>query len=383
MGEQTGSGPGDWSGLGSFEVKPEENKGPDPVVPTPQEETSGRVLWTTIISASKSLEACATQLEANAGLLEVLQADSSSVNSLAAGVNGWPRGHDIDHLVAQKGVAGLRTIFGNRRHNAVLKRANSIIRFIHWYTKTAFSVTPFPLQACDVEGYLEFLQEQSASPSALSSFIEAVNFCDKVLNIETVGTVITPKAMILSEIANARRKEKRQARVLSVREVCSLESFLADERNLVVDRFAAGCFLFALFSRSRWSDLRCVYGHVADIPEVEGKITGYLEYKTRSHKTARLVKKQGLSMPLVAPVWGVGKTPWVLEFVKVAKLADRPLDTLHKVPLLPAPTEDGGRTNRSTSTQEAKKWLLSVLSRALGKDPEMTTIHCLKSIALS
>ena len=45
--------------------------------------------------------------------------------------------------------------------------------------------------------------------------------------------------------------------------------------------------------------------------------------------------------------------------------------------------EDGGWTNRSTSTQEAKKWLLSVLSRALGKDPEMTTIHCLKSTALS
>ena len=185
------------------------------------------------------------------------------------------------------------------------------------------------------------------------------------MNIETVGTVITPKAMNLSEIASARRKEKRQARVLSVREVCSLESFLADERNLVVDRFAAGCFLFAPFSRSRWSDLRCVYGHVADILEIEGKITGYLEYKTRSHKTARLVQKQGLSMPLVAPVWGVGKTPWVLEFVKVSKLAD------------------GGWTNRSTSTQAAKKWLLSVLSRALGKDPEMTTIHCLKSTALS
>ena len=88
-------------------------------------------------------------------------------------------------------------------------------------------------------------------------------------------------------------------------------------------------------------------------------------------------------MPLVAPVWGVGKTPWVLVFVKVSKLADRPLDTLHNVPLLPAPTEEGGWTNRSTSTQEAKKWLLSVLSRALDKDPEMTAIHCLKSTALS
>ena len=76
-----------------------------------------------------------------------------------------------------------------------------------------------------------------------------------------------------------------------------------------------------------------------------GKITVYLEYKTRSHKIARLVQKQGLSMPLVAPARGVGKTPWVLEFVKVSKLAERPLDTLHNVPLLPAPTEQGGWTN--------------------------------------
>ena len=191
----------------------------------------------------------------------------------ARGRSSWPRGHDIDTLVAQKGVV-LRIIFGNRSRNTVLKRANSIIRFIHWFTKTSFSVTPFPLQAYDVEGYLELLQDQSASPSALSSFIEAVNFCEKVLNIETVGTVITPKAMNLSELANARRKEKKQASVLSVQEVCCLESFLANEKNLIVDRFATGCFLFALFSRSRWSDLRCVYGYTADTLEVEGKITG-------------------------------------------------------------------------------------------------------------
>ena len=189
--------------------------------------------------------------------------------------------------------------------------------------------------------------------------------------------------MNLIELANARRKEKKQARVLSVKEVCCLESFLADEKNLMVDRFAAGCFLFALVSRSRWSDLRCVYGHVSDILETERKISGYLEYKTRSHKTARLVQKQGLSMPLLAPVWGVGKTPRALEFAKVSKLADRPLETLHSVPLLPAPTEEGGWTNRWTSTQEAKKWLLTILSRALDGEPEMTTIHCLKSTALS
>ncbi len=35
----------------------------------------------------------------------------------------------MDTLVAQKGFNGLRSIFGNRSHNSVLKRANSIIFF--------------------------------------------------------------------------------------------------------------------------------------------------------------------------------------------------------------------------------------------------------------
>ena len=301
----------------------------------------------------------------------------------ARGRSGWPEGYDIYDIVARKGVAGLRSLFGSQSQNTVLKRVNSIIRFTHWFTKFSFSITPFPLHAADVEAYLEYLQEQKASPSALSGFVEAVNFCEKVLNIPHIATTITPKALNICELANSRRREKRQARVLSVAEVASLEDFLSNERNLIVDRFAAGCFLFALYSRSRWSDLRCVYCYTADILELEGKITGYLEYKTRSHKTARLVQKQGLSMPLVVHVWGVGKTPWVLEFVKVAKLADRPLEHLDQVPLLPAPTEEGQWTNRSTSTLEAKKWLLSILYKALGQDPDGTTIHCLKSAALS
>ena len=56
---------------------------------------------------------------------------------------------------------------------------------------------------------------------------------------------------------------------------------------------------------------------------------------------------------------------------------------MDQVPLLPAPTEEGQWTNRSTSTLEAKKWLLSILYRALGQDLDATAIHCLKSTALS
>ena len=74
----------------------------------------------------------------------------------ARGRSGWPRGYEIDTLVAQKGLGGLRSIFGNRSRNTVLKRTSSIIRFIHWFANNSFSIFPFPLQSFDVEGYLEF-----------------------------------------------------------------------------------------------------------------------------------------------------------------------------------------------------------------------------------
>ena len=139
------------------------------------------------------------------------------------------KGYDIDDIVANRGVGGLRPIFGTRSHNTIVKRANSIMRYTHWFLKNRFSVNPFPISNTDLEDYLEALQSEGASPSAANSLIEAIRFCDKVLNIQGLSDTISPKALNLSELANSNRKEKRQARTLTVQEVRSLESFLAGE----------------------------------------------------------------------------------------------------------------------------------------------------------
>ena len=51
------------------------------------EESTGRVIVNTMWSAAKSLEACVGKLEANTALLENVQSDSQSLQSLVAGVN--------------------------------------------------------------------------------------------------------------------------------------------------------------------------------------------------------------------------------------------------------------------------------------------------------
>ena len=51
------------------------------------EESTGRVIVNTMLSAARSLEACVEKLEASTALLENVQSDSQSLQSLVAGVN--------------------------------------------------------------------------------------------------------------------------------------------------------------------------------------------------------------------------------------------------------------------------------------------------------
>lgn len=184
------------------------------------------------------------------------------------------------------------------------------------------------------------------------------------------------------ELLELSRKEKHQARVLTVKEVNLLVDVLIDEKEALADRIAAGCFLFCLHSRSRWSDIRKVYGFQEDISEEGGRLSGYLECKTRAHKTARTVARQGLAMPLVAPIWGTGKTPWGIHFTRVYRLIGKNLDELANQPMLPAPSLNGDWMDRAVTSKEAGEWLMSIIHR---REPscERTTIHTLKGTPLS
>ena len=73
------------------------------------------------------------------------------------------------------------------------------------------------------------------------------------------------KAKKFTEMADMSRKEKKQARVLTIKEVEALEMTLMDETEELVDRFAAGAMLFGLYIRSRLSDLKKLRGYFKDV----------------------------------------------------------------------------------------------------------------------
>ncbi len=97
--------------------------------------------------------------------------------------------------------------------------------------------------------------------------------------------------------ADASRKRRVQSRPFLVSEVEVLERFLASLANALVDRYICGGVLFAIFSRSRFGDLRVVEQYHEDIPQ-ECPENGFIELHSASHKMRRKGDSLGLALPL-------------------------------------------------------------------------------------
>ena len=303
----------------------------------------------------------------------------------ASGEEAWPMGFNLRNAIAEHKLEDMKLIFGNKSPNTLIRRGSSMLQFIKWYKTKYFSLCPFPLSTELVEEYVTHLSSEKKSSSSMRGFVESINFCQHFLRMNIFLEGLDPfsaKVRRTIEAADAMRPEKRQARVLTVSEVEFLENCLTNDKISLTDRVACGAILFCLYSRSRWSDIRKVYHFVQDVKEHEGKIVGYLECKTRSHKTSRLVAKADLAMPLVAPVWGVASPPWGLMFVKLCQSSDRPLELIQNESMLNAPTPDGKWSSRSVTTTEAGKWLRKLLA-GMSHPPDYTSIHSLKATPLS
>lgn len=74
--------------------------------------------------------------------------------------------------------------------------------------------------------------------------------------------------------------------------------------------------IFAILSRSRWSDLRYIHQIWIDKLEYKGELLGFVEACTQHHKTATSLTKKQLYMPLVAPVLGVTRVDWTKHWMR-------------------------------------------------------------------
>ena len=83
-----------------------------------------------------------------------------------------------------------------------------------------------------------------------------------------------------------------------------------------IDKYMLGAVIFAILSRSRWSDLKFIDQIWIDKMEYKGELYGFVEACTKHHKTATTLTKKQLYMPLVAPVLGVTTVDWTKHWVQ-------------------------------------------------------------------
>ncbi|CAE7255099.1 unnamed protein product [Symbiodinium sp. CCMP2592] len=287
----------------------------------------------------------------------------------------------------------LRELFGKKASSTVAKRGSAMQKFVVWVHKACPGECALPITSKRVDDYIEQLQEAKVRPGSFTSFTEAVNFsvhvvglpfdCDGSLRNPFSGKqLFSPWARGAVALEIQKKAERRQSAVLTTDSVLYLEAFLSDEDEDLVDRYAAGCMLFGLFSRSRISDLRKVKDWILDFDCLQSHGQGFLECSTRSHKTEKDVAAIGLAMPLVAPAVGLGKVSWAVTFSKVASAVGLGFVGRPEGPLLPAPDVTGGWLSRSVTTSEAGAWLCKILDKG-GQPSQGITGHSLKSTTLT
>ena len=101
---------------------------------------------------------------------------------------------------------------------------------------------------------------------------------------------------------------------------------------------------------------------------------GFVEARTRVHKTSTTAERKAMYMPYVASVNGIGSGSWSLKWKAVLEeLGLLDLGAPHG-PICRAPTVDGGFTKRPVSTSEGTNMINAYLGYKDG-DKAATTTH--------
>ena len=272
----------------------------------------------------------------------------------------------------------LRDALGVKSPRTALKRAQTLLQYLRWVQSQFTDWDPWSRARC--LGYLSKTDEQVPAPSRGTSFLEALRFAHHVMQIPI------PDALLLDPQLKGRAQrlalsklEYNPARPLRAAEVATLERLMLDELNMI-DKYMLGAVLFAIFSRSRWSDLQHIHRFWVDRSEFDGQIFGFIETETAHHKTATSLKKKMRFMPIVCPILGITSTDWTEQWFGTFAELQVDMASCPFGPICRAPGLDGVLGVRSCTSDEISSFINRVLNTG---DSEKLTSHSLKHTTLS
>ena len=271
----------------------------------------------------------------------------------------------------------IRDVLGTKSPRTAIKRADTLRKFFRWVISCDCS--PWPIYSSRV---LAYLSKEGGNPAASSgmALLEAFRFAHFVMGIE-IGHDVMADPQILGRVKRlgVQRSEVQQARPLLCSEVAAMEKFMQSSKS-VGDSYIVGCCLFAIFSRSRWSDMKYMYKIQVDRYIVDKQPFGFVEGTTRFHKTSTSMERKTRYMPLVCPLLGVTGIEWVPLWMDAAVQLGFDFDAVPVGALCRAIGRDGKLTKRHCTTTEVTNFLNRFLNT---DDSNRATSHCLKETSLS
>ena len=272
----------------------------------------------------------------------------------------------------------LRDAMGIKSPRTCIKRARTMLQYLSWLQLQFAEISPWDRSQCLEYLRVDFNSKQTASKGL--TLLEALRFSRFVLGIPVPDELLSdPQLRGRAQRLMAEKETYKPARPLKVSELKSLERAMQDSQN-PVDVYMLGAVVFAVLSRSRWSDLKYIDQIWLEKVEYNGEIYGFVEARTKHHKTATSLAKKQRFMPLVAPVLGVSGVDWTAFWLWACGQLGVSWEVAPFGALCRAASHDGSLCKRSCTTEEVSTFLNKVLQT---NDETYVTSHSLKHTTLS
>ena len=277
----------------------------------------------------------------------------------------------------------LTSVVGTRSPSTIVKRCNAVLAYQRWLA-TWVDAPAVPLSEPLVWDYLVHLRNSGAAATKAMSFIQTIRFCQHVLQVDGADQRAPSRRLVgQSELQASLKGPTKQARPLTVKEVRTLQKFMADPSKDLQERLICSHLVLMVYTRSRNSDLAYVedISHDHAVREGRDEFSGFIQFATRYHKSARSVEAKSLLMPIIACGESVGPEPWLDLWMSLRKKAGLPTSGRLEGAVMPAPdlVRPGGWLVRPISCAETTRLLRAYLAC---EDSDLKS-HSLKRTALS
>eukprot|EP00435_Cladocopium_sp_Y103_P014351 s3649_g3.t1 len=269
----------------------------------------------------------------------------------------------------------LRDSLGIKSPRTAIKRAQTLLRFMSWMQSQFNECLQW-----DRNRVLLYLSEPTSCATKGTTLLEAFRFAKFVMQLPIPDDILgDPQVRGKTQRMLAAKDSYKPARPLKASELAALEHAIETDLD-VRDVYMIGAAIFAILSRSRWSDLKHVHQFWVEREWYNGQLFGFVEARTQFHKTATTLVKKKLFMPLVAPLLGVTDVDWSRHWM--ASFDKLGVDTTVEPfgAICRAPDHSGGLCKRSVTTEEIGVFLNGFLRTP--KESQISS-HSLKHTTLS